>query len=209
MWIDWTISICWVGLLICTRVGLFWVGNINGTNFPDTDWLQPKLPPWYRKRKDGGKSCKKDNCEIKLKIYRYMILTEKKMGKVTVKTTVKSKEKWKKAPHRTRLKTSSKQSSCDIISLKFPKPIQITFNTISLTLSGKKTLWYHQKWKISSDRKEDGTSFRQDSCAIVWQKKDWKGSRQSSGMVAWRLDVWLVGWEGKVQPSQKCIVRTK
>ena len=45
MWIEWTISIRWVGLLICARVGLFWVGNINGTKFPDTARLQPIPPP--------------------------------------------------------------------------------------------------------------------------------------------------------------------
>ena len=51
MWIEWTISIRWVGLLICARVGLFWVGNINGTKFPDTARLQPIPPPWYRRKK--------------------------------------------------------------------------------------------------------------------------------------------------------------
>ena len=56
MWIEWTISIRWVGLLICARVGLFWVGNINGTKFPDTARLQPIPPPMISTEKEEKSS---------------------------------------------------------------------------------------------------------------------------------------------------------
>lgn len=59
------------------RVGLFWAGNINGTNFPDTDWLQPKLALDINGEKKTEKVADRTLWDQNENIY--MILTEKKM----------------------------------------------------------------------------------------------------------------------------------